>query len=67
LSVNLDQENVPWLEQHVVDWFTETVSNAVIEEFNQFIQAGDAQKTKQRIEQLEKTLADSGGFLGMGL
>jgi hypothetical protein len=67
LSVNLDQENVPWLEQHVVDWFTETVSNAVIEEFNQFIQAGDSQKTKQRIEQLEKTLADSGGFLGMGL
>jgi hypothetical protein len=58
---------VPWLEQHVVDWFAETVSNAVIEEFNQFIQAGDSQKTKQRIEQLEKTLADSGGFLGMGL
>jgi hypothetical protein len=51
----------------VVDWFAETVSNAVIEEFNQFIQAGDSQKTKQRIEQLEKTLADSGGFLGMGL
>jgi hypothetical protein len=67
LSVNLDQENVPWLEQHVVDWFAETVSNAVIEEFNRFIQAGDPQKTQQRIEQLEKTLAESGGFLGMGL
>ena len=67
LSVALDQENVPWLEQHVVKWFQETVSNAVIEEFNRFIQAGDSDKTKQRLEQLDKTLAESGGYLGMGL
>jgi hypothetical protein len=67
LSVALDQENVPWLEQHVVKWFQETVSSAVIEEFNRFIQAGDSDKTKQRLEQLDKTLAESGGYLGMGL
>jgi hypothetical protein len=67
LTVELDQENVPWLEQHVVKWFQESVSNAVIEEFNQFIQAGDSEKTKQRLEQLDKTLAESGGYLGMGL
>jgi len=67
LDVELDQENVPWLEQHVVKWFEETVANAVIEEFNRFIQAGDSEKTKQRLEQLDKTLVDSGGYLGMGL
>jgi heme-degrading monooxygenase HmoA len=39
----------------------------VIEEFNRFIQAGDSEKTKQRLEQLDKTLAESGGYLGMGL
>lgn len=67
LAVELDQENVPWLEQHVVKWFKESVSHAVIEEFNRFIQAGDSEKTKQRLEQLDKTLAESGGYLGMGL
>jgi len=55
------------VEQHVVNWFKETVSNAVIEEFNRFIQAGDSERTKQRLEQLDKTLAESGGYLGMGL
>jgi hypothetical protein len=67
LHVELDQENVPWLEQHVVKWFQETVSNAVLEEFNRFIQAGDSQQTKRRLEELDKSLTESGGYLGMGL
>jgi hypothetical protein len=67
LRVWLDQENIPWLEQHVVKWFQESVANAVLEEFNRFIQAGDSQQTKRRLEELEKSLAESGGYLGMGL
>ncbi|MBU6387509.1 MAG: hypothetical protein KGS49_16320 [Planctomycetes bacterium] len=67
LRVWLDQENIPWLEQHVVKWFQESVANAVLEEFNRFIQAGDSHQTKRRLEELEKSLAESGGYLGMGL
>ncbi len=67
LQVTLDQENVPWLEQHVVRWFSETVIHAVCTEFNRYIGAGDPARTRQRLEQLQKTLEDSGGFVGMHL
>ena len=67
LNVTLDQENVSWLEQHVVKWFAETVSQAVIEEFNRFISHGDSEQTKRRLEKLEQSLQQSGGYLGMGL
>ena len=67
LNVTLDQENVSWLEQHVVKWFAETVSQAVTEEFNRFISHGDSEQTKRRLEKLEQSLQQSGGYLGMGL
>jgi len=67
LQVSLDQENVSWLEQHVVKWFAETVSQAVIEEFNRFIAYGDDEQTRRRLEKLEQSLEESGGYLGMGL
>jgi len=67
LNVTLDQENVSLLEQHVVKWFAETVSQAVIEEFNRFISHGDSEQTKRRLEKLEQSLQQSGGYLGMGL
>jgi hypothetical protein len=67
LQVSLDQENVPWLEQHVVRWFAETVPQAVCWEFNQYIQAGNLELTRKRIEQLQQHLEQSGGFVGMHL
>lgn len=67
LNVQLDQENVPWLEQHVVKWFAETVTQAVCVEFNRYIGAGDLEKTRKRMEQLQKAIESSGGFVGMHL
>lgn len=67
LDVTLDQENVPWLEQHVVRWFAESVSHAVCAEFNRYIGAGDPGLTRQRIEQLQQQIEQSGGFVGMHL
>ncbi|MFO0011265.1 MAG: hypothetical protein ACK553_00840 [Planctomycetota bacterium] len=67
LQVALDQENVPWLEQHVVRWFSETVSHAVCSEFNRFIGAGDPDRTRKRIEQLQQLIEQTGGFVGMHL
>ena len=34
LSVTLDKETCPWLEQHVVRWFSETVTQAVLVELD---------------------------------
>lgn len=67
LSVTLDKETCPWLEQHVVKWFAETVSQAVIVEFNRYIGAGDPEQTKRRMQQLERAVEDRGGFVGMHL
>ncbi len=67
LQVSLDKETCPWLEQHVVKWFEESVIHAVVVEFNRFIEAGNPEQTRQRIQNLEKSLETSGGFLGMHL
>jgi Fe-S cluster assembly iron-binding protein IscA len=67
LRVTLDKETCPWLEQHVVKWFEETVTQAVVVEFNRFIGAGDAEQTKKRKEQMERALEARGGFVGMHL
>lgn len=67
LQVTLDQENVPWLEQHVVKWFAECVSHAVRAEFDRYIAAGDLRRTRARHQQLELELERSGGFVGMHL
>ena len=67
LRVTLDKETCPWLEQHVVKWFEETVSHAVIVEFNRYIGVGDPEQTKKRMQQLEQAVVNSGGFVGMHL
>jgi len=67
LKVTLDKETCPWLEQHVVRWFEETVSQAVVVEFNSYIGAGDPEQTKKRLLQLEQAVLENGGFVGMHL
>ena len=67
LKVTLDKETCPWLEQHVVKWFEETVSHAVIVEFDRYIGVGDPEQTKKRMQQLERAVVDNGGFVGMHL
>jgi hypothetical protein len=67
LTVTLDSETCPWLEQHVVKWFTETVKHAVIVEFDRYIGAGDPEQTRKRRALLEKSIQESGGFVGMHL
>lgn len=67
LQVTLDQENVSWLEQHVVRWFSESVSHAVCAEFDRYIGAGDPDRTRKRMEQLQQLIEQTGGFVGMHL
>ncbi|MCA9214776.1 MAG: hypothetical protein KDB27_17010 [Planctomycetales bacterium] len=67
LDVKLVSETVDWLTEHVVKWFAESVLRSVAVEFDHYINAGDLDKTKQRIEQIEKASDDSDGFVGMYL
>jgi hypothetical protein len=67
LQVELVGEVCPWLVAPVSQWFAETVREAVKVEFDRFIQAGDLEKTRQRLE-ICQTLCDAqGGYLGIGL
>jgi hypothetical protein len=67
LDVRLQREACDWLTQPVVDWFAETVRRAVAVEFNLFIQAGDLQRAKDRMERIQQECDEGGGFVGMYL
>jgi hypothetical protein len=67
LDVQLAGESCEWLVASVVDWFAETVREAVKIEFDRFILAGDLDKTIQRLQQLQATSDAQGGFLGAWL
>ena len=67
LQVELHGETVDWLNQPITDWFAETVSHAVREEFNRYIAAGDLEKARERVAKIEAASDDAGGFVGMYL
>jgi hypothetical protein len=67
LTVELVRETCPWLSEPVVTWFRESVHHAVRVEFDRYIEAGDLEKTRQRIERLQAETDQLEGFLGMYL
>jgi len=67
LQCELLRDTCSWLNQSIVDWLSESVHRAVLVEFDRYIQAGDLNKTIQRLEALQKATEDSGGFVGMYL
>jgi hypothetical protein len=67
LSVELEKETCDWLTAPAVEWLKETVAEAVKIEFNRYIEAGDLQKTIQRVERLNAEAEARGGYMGMGL
>ena len=50
-----------------VHWFADTVSRAVTAEFDRYIEAGDLDAAKKRLEEVQKASDESGGFVGMYL
>ena len=67
LQVELVRETVDWLTEPVVHWFQESVTHAVIREFDRYISSGDLAQTVARLKQLESQVDQSGGFVGMYL
>ncbi len=67
LHVELTRETCPWLTEPIVDWFADSVRRSVAVEFDRYIAAGDLKQAKQRIEKLQATIEEKGGYLGMYL
>lgn len=67
LEVELVRETCDWLTEPIVSWFTATVSRSVAVEFDRFIEAGDLDQAKLRIEQIQAASDQAGGFVGMYL
>ena len=67
LTVELVRETCTWLSEPVVRWFQESVQHAVRVEFDHYIEAGDLEKTRQRIAKLQAESDQLEGFLGMYL
>lgn len=67
LEVTLTRETCDWLQEPIVDWFRQTVLHTVAVEFDRFIEAGDLDKARQRLERLRAQADQQGGYLGMYL
>lgn len=67
LQVKLVGETCSWLNQTIVDWLGSSVKRAVELEFDRYIQAGDLQKVHERLEKIQRSSDESGGFVGMYL
>jgi hypothetical protein len=67
LEAELVRETCEWLTEPIVDWFRSTVAQAVAVEFDRYIQAGDLQRAKERVEKIRAASDDAGGFVGMYL
>jgi hypothetical protein len=67
LQVELARETCDWLTTPIVQWFEQSVPRSVAVEFDRYIEAGDLQKTKDRIARLQAETEQSGGFVGMYL
>jgi hypothetical protein len=65
--VELRKETCDWLIEPVVKWFHESVSHAVQAEFDRYIEAGDLDRAKERMERLRAQADAQGGFVGMYL
>lgn len=67
LSVELIRETCDWLTAPIVEWFHQSVSHAVRVEFDRYIEAGDLDKAKERMQKLQAEMEQSGGHVGMYL
>ena len=67
LDVSLLRETCGWLSEPIVEWLRETVLRSVSVEFDRYIEAGDLEQTRQRIEKLQAAADEAGGFIGMYL
>ncbi|QDS95259.1 hypothetical protein FF011L_40520 [Roseimaritima multifibrata] len=67
LIVTLEKETCSWLSEPMVEYLSESVRQAVLVEFDSYIEAGDLQQAEERIQRLQAESDEAGGFVGMYL
>ena len=67
INVKLQGETCSWLSEPFVGFLAESVQHAVLVEFNRYINAGDLEKTQQRIQAVQEQSDSAEGFVGMYL
>lgn len=67
LAVELVRETCDWLMEPIVEWFRETVVQAVRCEFDRFIAAGDLEKSRQWADKMRAQADEQGGYVGLYL
>lgn len=67
ISVKLAGETCAWLSEPIVGFLAESVQHAVLVEFNRYIEAGDLEKTEQRIRAVQQQSDAADGYVGMYL
>ena len=67
ITVNLERETCDWLSEPIVGFLAESVQHALQVEFNRYIDAGDLEKTEQRIRAVQAESDSAEGFVGMYL
>ncbi len=67
ISVKLEGETCSWLSEPVVGFLAESVQHALMVEFDRYIEAGDLEKTEQRIKAVQDESDAADGFVGMYL
>src|SRR5262245_55765992 len=67
VKAELVRETCDWLTAPVVEWFQQSVQYAVTAEFDRYIEAGDLERTKERVARLQAEVEKSGGHVGMYL
>ncbi len=67
IQVDLDSETCPWLNEPMVGFLGESVRHAVLVEFDCYVEAGDLQRTRERIEKMQDEQSDPSVFMGMYL
>ncbi|MEM1067531.1 MAG: hypothetical protein AAGG48_03695 [Planctomycetota bacterium] len=67
ILVKLAGETCEWLSEPMVGFLAESVEHALLVEFNRYIEAGDLEKTEQRIKTIQDQSDAADGFVGMYL
>ena len=67
INTTLSRETCAWLNEPMVEFLAESVKHAVLVEFDRYIEAGDLEKTRQRLETIQAQSDDPDLFAGMYL
>ncbi|MDG2223266.1 MAG: hypothetical protein P8L85_17925 [Rubripirellula sp.] len=67
IVAKLASETCAWLSEPIVGFLAESVQHALLIEFNSYIEAGDLEKTEQRIKAVQAQSDASDGYVGMYL